>query len=67
MTHLGEMLRLYRVARGNRGLRDAAVGMGLSTSTLHRLEAGKACDAETLLTLLAWLLTPLADESRRRE
>jgi transcriptional regulator with XRE-family HTH domain len=64
MTHLGEMLRLYRVARGNRGMRDAAAGMGLSASTLQRIEAGKGFDTGTLLTLLAWLLTPLADEER---
>ena len=64
MTHLGEMLRLYRVARGNRGMRDAAAGMGAQRldAATHRSRQG--FDTGTLLTLLAWLLTPLADEER---
>lgn len=62
MTHLGNMLRLYRVSRGNRGLRAVAEEMGLTLSTLQRIEAGKDFDVGTLLKLFAWMLRGPGEE-----
>ena len=62
MTHLGNMLRLYRVSRGNRGIREVAEAMGLSPSTLQRIEAGKDFDVATLLKLYAWMLREPGEE-----
>ena len=58
-THLGEMLRLYRMVRGMT-LRQLAPQIGISTATLMRIEYGQAFDAVTLLKLWAWLTSQTA-------
>jgi DNA-binding XRE family transcriptional regulator len=55
VTHLGEMLALYRAAR-RWTVRDLAPKVGISPATLSRIERGHAMDAATLLRLWSWLL-----------
>ena len=52
---LGEVLRCYRLLR-EKDLRTLGKEIGLSAPTLMRIEAGRACDADTLLKILNWLL-----------
>lgn len=52
---LGEVLRCYRLL--NRlDLRSFGKQVGLSAPTLLRIEAGRACDADTLMKILNWML-----------
>ena len=52
---LGKMIRIYRAAEGVEQ-RDLAVEIGMSASTLCRLESGHGgLDAGNLVKLLAWL------------
>ena len=53
---IGEVLRDWRLM--NRlTVREVAKLLGIkSASTLCRLENGKACDAETLGKIIAWLM-----------
>ncbi len=60
-THLGKMLRLYRMVR-NLTLRDMAPQVGISHATLMRIETGQAIDAETLLKLWTWMLSAAPKE-----
>ena len=53
-TPLGQMLVMYRAARGLTVLVLAAE-VGISAATLSRIERGGLCDPSTLLRLLAWL------------
>lgn len=41
--------------RGERGLRDVAAEIGISSATLSRIEAGKQPDLETFSKLCKWL------------
>lgn len=52
---LGIALRLVRVTQGT-SLRELAAEVGISASTLSRVENGIGCDVHTLLKLLGWLL-----------
>lgn len=54
MTRLGDMLRLYRAARGL-GVRELAPEIGTSAATLSRIERGHAMDATTMLRLMHWM------------
>jgi transcriptional regulator with XRE-family HTH domain len=40
--------------------REAAKELGVSLSTLSRIERGEAMDGVTLAKILAWLLGPIA-------
>lgn len=53
---LGEVLRKWR-KMCELDLRVVADQMGLGASTLMRIERGGSCDAETLIKILAWLMT----------
>lgn len=55
-TRLGEMLRLWRTVR-QMTLREVAPSIGISHSTLLRLEQGKPCDLPSWLKVQAWLLS----------
>lgn len=55
-THLGRMLALYRTANGWT-VREMAAMVGTSAATLSRLERNYAMDADTLMRLMAWLLS----------
>lgn len=48
---------LFREARRARGLsmRAAAAEIGLSFSTVHRIESGEDCVASNLIAVLRWL------------
>lgn len=52
---LGEILRAWRIHR-ELNLRHVAKLMGISASTLSRIENGLACDGRTLATILTWLM-----------
>lgn len=56
LTHLGQMLTLYRT-RHDLTLRDLAPVIGIGHATLMRIETGEQFDAQTLLKLWTWLLT----------
>jgi len=61
---LGEILRKWRIVE-ERPVRDLAAEIGISASTLYRIEHGEAMDAVTFLTLLAWLTQkPEANDGR---
>lgn len=51
---LGELIRLYRNIE-NIGIRDLAKELGISYSTLSRVERGEMMDGKTLAALLHWL------------
>lgn len=53
-TPLGEMLTLYRSVH-QFTVRDLALIIDISYSTLSRVERGGVCDVATLLRLLAWM------------
>lgn len=57
MKQLGIVLRKWRTME-ERQMRDVAKEIGVSASTLCRLEAGKDTDAQTLMRILNWLLVP---------
>lgn len=52
-THLGEMLRLYRMVR-NITVRQLAPEIGVSIATLSRVERGYEMDLRTFEKFLAW-------------
>lgn len=41
--------------RQNLGIKVAAADIGISTSTLSRVENGHGCDVRTLIKLLTWV------------
>lgn len=51
---LGKLLYLWRV-NGYLNMRDAAVMLGIGTSTLCRIENGEQCDSKALMRILNWL------------
>lgn len=53
---LGKMLKLYRVTAGH-DLRELSAEVGVSASTLCRIENGTACDMRSLAKLIAWMIT----------
>lgn len=53
-TNLGAMLRCF-MAMERWSMRTLAPQIGISTSTLHRVCAGYAMDADTLLKIMNWM------------
>lgn len=53
-TNLGEVIRCWRLIH-QVTLRDLALIIGMSPSTLMRLEHGRSIDADTYLKILNWL------------
>ena len=51
---LGEILRKWRIVQ-ERTVRDLAGEIGISPSTLSRIERGEVMDAMTFMQLLGWL------------
>lgn len=54
-TNLGAMLRTF-MAMERWSMRQLAPEIGISASTLHRLCAGYAMDADTLLKVVHWMV-----------
>lgn len=54
---LGKALKLYRVTEG-KDMRELADEIGVSASTLCRVENGKACDMRSFAKVIAWLVEP---------
>lgn len=54
--NLGEMIRLYRASE-RITMRDLADRIGISASTVCRIENGKQCDMRSLGKLIAWLFS----------
>jgi len=52
---LGEVLRKWRRA-ADIGIREAAEQVGISASTMSRIERGEAMDGKTLAKVLMWLV-----------
>jgi transcriptional regulator with XRE-family HTH domain len=52
MSSIGPLLR---EKRGNKGMREAAGEMGISSATLSRVENGKLPDLETFSKICKWL------------
>jgi transcriptional regulator with XRE-family HTH domain len=50
-----KLAALLRAKRGRQGLRETAGAIGVSPSTLSRVEQGKAPDVDTLAKLCFWL------------
>lgn len=55
MKKLGEVINYWREVRCM-GIREAANEIGVSHSTLSRIERGLPADGKTLVKLLDWLL-----------
>lgn len=62
-NHLGEMVRLFRTVN-QITLRDMAVSIGISHPTLMRIEHGQSFDADTLIKIWTWLISPLPPEDQ---
>lgn len=60
---LGVLLRAWR-EKHRIGIREAARNIGVSHSTLSRIEHGKATDGQTLWRVLNWLNSPLPPHER---
>ncbi len=56
-TRLGALLRIHRTW-AMMDMREMAKEIGMSASTLCRIEQGKQCDVPTFLKLMAWLSGP---------
>mgnify|MGYP001144799940 CR=1 FL=1 len=54
MQNLGDALGAWR-RENSLGIRAAAKMIGIGHNTLSRLENGKPCDADTMLTVINWL------------
>lgn len=52
---ISECIKLYR-AKHELGIRELAKEIGISTSTISRIENGKDCDLESFSKLLIWLM-----------
>lgn len=55
-SNLGRMLRSYRLLT-EQSMREVARRIGISSSTVCRLEQGYPPDAASLLKLLSWMLS----------
>ena len=51
---LGQILRKWRISQ-ELTLREVAKEIGISHSTLARIEHGEACDSDTIAAVLVWL------------
>ncbi len=51
---LGPVLRKYRL-HAEKSLRELAAEIGVSSSTLSRVERGEEMDGETLAKIINWL------------
>lgn len=51
---LGRVIRAWRI-HAEKNLRDTAKEIGISTSTLSRVEKGEAMDGDSLVMILVWL------------
>jgi DNA-binding Xre family transcriptional regulator len=54
-------LKTKRLIEKDFGLRDAADEIGVSASTLSRMENSKMADLDSLLIVCNWLKLPLSD------
>ena len=52
---LGEIIRKWRIVQ-ERTVRDLAAEIGISASTLSRIERGERMDAPTFMRLFGWLI-----------
>ena len=52
---LGEVMRKWRTME-DRGVREVAKEIGMSSSTLCRFEGGKPIDSSTFAKILYWLV-----------
>lgn len=52
---LGKMLRTIRLFEG-RDAKDVAAEIGVSASTLYRIEHGQSCDMRSLGKFIAWMI-----------
>jgi len=57
---LGILLKIYRF-KYDLTLRDLAKSIGISASTLSRLENGNAPDYVSLIKLFCWIFSPATD------
>jgi hypothetical protein len=57
LESLGPSLHAVRLSRG-KSLRKCAAEMGISFSTVNRVESGEDCDLGSALAILRWLATP---------
>jgi transcriptional regulator with XRE-family HTH domain len=53
-----KLSEMIRSKRGNRGLREVGKEIGVSSSTLSRIEQGNLPDIATYVTLCKWLEVP---------
>jgi transcriptional regulator with XRE-family HTH domain len=53
-----KLSEMIRSKRGNQGLRQVGKEIGVSSSTLSRIEQGNLPDIETYVTLCKWLEVP---------
>lgn len=51
---IGQLLKVWRVLN-KLGVREAAIILKLSSSTISRIENGKPMDQETMVLLINWL------------
>jgi len=56
---IGDLSALIKSKRGKVGLRATAMEVGVSPSTLSRVEQGKIPDLQTLVKLCEWLEIPV--------
>lgn len=54
---LGQSLKAVRLSR-SKSLRKCAAEVGVSSSTITRVESGEACDTTSALAILRWLANP---------
>jgi predicted transcriptional regulator len=52
---ISEMIKLYR-SKQSLNIRDCAKEIGISNSTLCRIENGKDCDLKSFVKLFTWLM-----------
>jgi transcriptional regulator with XRE-family HTH domain len=52
---LREVIRKWRMM-SELSIRDAAAMIGISATTMHRLESGDDVDGRTLIAVLTWLM-----------
>lgn len=55
MKRLSELIRIYRAVKGV-GVRELAKEIGVTASTLNRVERGYPCESRVLSAILRWML-----------